>query len=181
MFGQAKMEDVEHLREPRIHAMGAQPMLVTVATGDPAQTTGPALSKLFKTYFRVRGAIRAPRRVAPRARWPKPFDAPRAEWEGRFGLPVPEEAMAMLRARGVGVPGVTLEVWEYGDVAELLHVGPYREEQATVAKLHAFIEAQGYRIAGAHEEEYMRGPGMVFRGDPRKYLTVIRYPVAKRG
>jgi hypothetical protein len=27
---------------------------------------------------------------------------------------------------------------------------------------------------GDHEEEYVRGPGMVFAGDPRKYLTIIR-------
>jgi hypothetical protein len=34
-------------------------------------------------------------------------------------------------------------------------------------------------IVGEHEEEYVRGPGMFSRGDPEKYLTIIRYRVKK--
>jgi hypothetical protein len=31
-----------------------------------------------------------------------------------------------------------------------------------------------------HEEEYIKGPGMIFAGNPETYLTIIRYPVQKR-
>jgi hypothetical protein len=32
-------------------------------------------------------------------------------------------------------------------------------------------------IAGAHEEEYIKGPTMTGKGDPEKYVTIIRYQV----
>jgi hypothetical protein len=42
------------------------------------------------------------------------------------------------------------------------------------------IADQGYEIAGPHEEEYLRGPGMLFAGDPEGYLTLIRYEVRRK-
>jgi len=181
MFGQGKLSAVENLKEPRIHALPHQTMLVTTATGDPAKTSGAAISKLFKAYFRIRGAVGAPRAVAPRARWPTPFDAPRESWVGHFGLPLPAGAQRTISERGgIGFPDVTIETWDYGEVAEVLHVGPYEDEATTVARLQGFLDAQGYHIVGPHEEEYVKGPGMIFRGDPKKYLTVLRYQVTKK-
>jgi hypothetical protein len=56
--------------------------------------------------------------------------------------------------------------------------GPYREEPADISRLQKFIAASGQRVLGEHEEEYVRGPGMFFAGDPQKYLTIIRLRVA---
>jgi hypothetical protein len=46
-------------------------------------------------------------------------------------------------------------------------------------RLLHFIDPQGYRVVGDHEEEYVKGPGMMFSGDPDKYLTIIRLRVEK--
>ena len=46
-------------------------------------------------------------------------------------------------------------------------------------KLKAFIAASGCQIAGPHEEECLRGPGMSGKGDPHKYYTIIRYRAEK--
>jgi hypothetical protein len=46
-----------------------------------------------------------------------------------------------------------------------------------VDKLREFVAAEGFEIAGQHEEEYLKGPGMFFRGNPDNYLTILRYPV----
>lgn len=73
---------------------------------------------------------------------------------------------------------IGLETWEYGDIAEILHVGPYSDEQGDINRLRAFIAASGRHVIGEYEEEYVRGPGMIFTGDPRKYLTIIRLRVA---
>jgi len=43
-----------------------------------------------------------------------------------------------------------------------------------------FIEENEYKVTGAHEEEYLKGPGMFFMGNPKKYQTIIRYPVEKK-
>jgi effector-binding domain-containing protein len=67
--------------------------------------------------------------------------------------------------------------WPYGDVAEVLHVGRYSAEQPDIERLHRFISSQGYRVVGDYEEEYVKGPGMLFAGDPADYLTIIRLRV----
>jgi hypothetical protein len=64
-------------------------------------------------------------------------------------------------------------------VAEILHVGSYSTEKPDVARLLQFISANGYRGVGEHEEEYVKGPGMLFAGDPDQYLTIIRLRVEK--
>jgi len=49
-----------------------------------------------------------------------------------------------------------------------------------VAHLREPRPDQGYEIAGPHEEEYLRGPGMLFAGDSKGYLTLIRYQVRRK-
>ena len=72
-----------------------------------------------------------------------------------------------------------MTTWEYGDVAEILHVGPYSREEPTMQRLKSFAGQQGYTFLEGHEEEYVRGPTMSGPGDTEKYLTIIRYRVKK--
>ena len=72
-----------------------------------------------------------------------------------------------------------MTTWDYGDVAEILHVGGYDKEEPTMARLKAFVTGQGYKTLAGHEEEYIKGPTMSGRGDPESYLTIIRYRVQK--
>ena len=37
-------------------------------------------------------------------------------------------------------PTLKIETWEYGTVAEILHIGPYTKEQPTVQRLTDFID-----------------------------------------
>jgi hypothetical protein len=167
----------EYLKEPQISQKDDQKMLQVETTGDPNTVAGKAFALLFKTYYQN---VKTKGMVAPRARWLKPFDTPVDQWVGQCGLPVPE-SLAQLKSKPQQ-PGyvVSLTVWQYGEVAEILHKGPYSAEAANVEKLKAFIAASGYQINGPHEEEYLRGPGMFGRGDPNKYCTIIRYQVEKK-
>jgi effector-binding domain-containing protein len=74
--------------------------------------------------------------------------------------------------------GVRIEGWTYGEVAEILHVGAYADEEPTIQKLMKFIAEKGYTIAGPHEEEYLKGPTQV--SSPAEYWTIIRYQVKKK-
>ena len=152
-------------------------MLVVTAKGDPNLVGGKAFSLLFKTYHKIPNAPKS-LALAPRARWVGDMNV-KASWTGYYALPV-SEATGQLPAIDAG-PGYKIELvsWAYGDVAEILHVGPYAAEKPTIETLHRFIRSQGYRIVGEHEEEYIKGPGMFFAGDPKGYYTVIRYRVAK--
>ena len=89
------------------------------------------------------------------------------------------DAVAAPPTQSKGPLKAVVTTWAYGDVAEVLHVGPYSAEQRDIERLLAFITAQGYRVVGEHEEEYVKGPGMLFAGDPEQYLTIIRLRVEK--
>ncbi len=72
-------------------------------------------------------------------------------------MPVPEGTTVLPTVKLE--PGITarLDTWEYGEVAEILHIGPYDREEPTIARLTAFIRDKGYSIIGDHEEEYLKG------------------------
>lgn len=158
------------LKDPQISQKPNQKMLVMKARGDPNVVAKDAFTKLFSTYFKLPGAKMA----APRARWLADLAGPKEDWIGFYALPLPESVTSL----PAGMEGVKIKEWEYGEVAEILHIGSYSNETPTIEKLHTFITAQGYVIAGPHEEEYLKGPGMV--SDPSEYWTVIRYNVKKK-
>lgn len=72
-----------------------------------------------------------------------------------------------------------LEKFKEGLAAQILHLGPFSEEGPTVAKLHEYIETNGYSFDGSldggkHHEIYLSD---IRRAKPEKLKTVIRQPV----
>lgn len=174
------LSEYDVLMQPQINTIPEQKMIAIEVKGDPNEVAGVAFKALYKMYFRLKKDVKdLEMKVAPRARWPISFDTPKSEWEGIFGLPIPE-AVNELPEIGEDLPEVKIDYWEYGEVAEILHIGPYSEETTTIEKLHKFIADRGYEISGYHEEEYLKGPGMFGKGNPKKYKTIIRYPVEKK-
>jgi len=171
----------EYLREPQVRILPDRKVLEIQAKGEPEVVGSQAFGLLFKTYFTLKGVPKGPSQPAPRARWPLSLDTPKDQWVGRYAIPVPE-GIGSLPSQAAGEAGLHAEIttWEYGDVAETLHVGPYDREEPTIAKLTAFIKDCGYEIVGEHEEEYLKGPGMFSQSNPEKYLTIIRYRVVKK-
>jgi effector-binding domain-containing protein len=144
------------------------------------------LSKVFKVlmknYFKLKGVPKGLGMPAPVARYEnikpnKPMD--NKNWKGAAAIPISGAVLGLTEP--VTEPGLTpkLSQWKYGEVAEILHRGPYNAETPTIKKLTDYIQKQGYEIVGLHEEEYLRGPGMLIPGDPKKYYTIIRYQVKK--
>lgn len=175
-----KFDDVKQLVEPRVVTKPSIKALVVEATGDPSRTVGPAFGLLFSTYFKIKDRPKGRSMEAPRARWPKPLDTPRDQWVGMYAMPVPATVQSLPEVKAKAGLRVELRDWQYGEVAEILHVGPYSSEDSTVKKLKKFITGNNYEICGDHEEEYLKGPGLL-PTDPKKYLTVIRYQVRKAG
>jgi hypothetical protein len=73
-----------------------------------------------------------------------------------------------------------LEYFEEGLCVQIMHIGPYATEPATVEVMRAFAAEQGYRdcvgLGGKHHEIYLGDPR---RADPAKLKTVLRHPVEK--
>jgi len=107
-----------------------------------------------------------------RARYPDAHLVPKEEWTHIIGLPIPEDTTSL--PQKVSGNEVKIETWEYSTVAQILHLGAYDQEYATVERLHKFIEGNGYEIAGVHEEEYLTRP------DTKVIKTIIRYPIKKK-
>jgi hypothetical protein len=148
------------IKAPRIVERPRQRMAVIDTVGDPTVVGEPALGSLF-------GAIAAFGLVSDglRARWPNAHDHEREEWVAHWALPVPDDVPELGEA-------IRLETWYGGLVAEILHEGPFDEQEVhAVRRLHRFIADCGYEIVGPAEEEYVTRPG-----DESK-RTIIRYEV----
>lgn len=169
----------ESLKQPQIRTMENQKVILVEAKGDPNVAGKEAFGLLLKTYFRTKGAPKGREIPAPRGRWPVSADVPKSEWVGLYAIPVPDSVTVIPSGRTKTGLSARLDTWEYGEVAEILHVGPYDKEEPTVRKLLDFVSASGYRVVGLHEEEYLKGPTMFSKGDPEKYATIIRYRVEK--
>jgi len=170
-------KELEGKQEPRIVERSPQKMLVVEAQGDPRTVGSSAFSLLFQLYYRIPETPKGPGQSAPRARWPVSFNKPRSEWVGYYALPVPDSVKVVPEHMEQNGLNVSLTVWEYGQCAEILHIGPYDQEETTIQRLKEFVEDQGYIFSGVHEEEYIRGPTMSGPGNPGEYITILRYGV----
>ncbi|MCB1179842.1 MAG: GyrI-like domain-containing protein [Leptospiraceae bacterium] len=167
----------EALKTPRITTKASQKVFRIEITGDPNKVAGKAYSRIYKAAFKSKENDLGRDKMIPRARWPKPLETPIEEYIGIYASPVSEKVNSIPEGLDNPEPKLVLETWEYGEVAEILHIGSYEKEMPTVEKLKSFVKEKGYEIDGPHEEEYLKGPGMFFKGNEDEYVTIIRYKV----
>jgi len=63
-----------------------------------------------------------------------------------------------------------------GPSIQVMHIGPYSAEPATIDRMKAFMKENGYIRNGKHHEIYLGDPR---RANPAKLKTVLRQPVKK--
>jgi hypothetical protein len=66
------------------------------------------------------------------------------------------------------------EAFHEGRAMQIMHIGSFSEEPATIGKLVAFAAENGYKTHGKHHEIYLSDPR---RSLPEKLKTVLRHPV----
>lgn len=93
-------------------------------------------------------------------------------------LAMKELLSEVLEKKGGIADKVTLWTFHEGISAQVMHIGPYREEAPTINMLHTWIEEQGYRMRGDHHEIYLSDPR---RTAPEKLKTIIRHPLDELG
>ena len=79
--------------------------------------------------------------------------------------------------QGKRLDGVSLRELPRARCVSLLHKGPYDELGRSYAKLLKYVKERGYSIEMPTREVYIKGPGMIFKGNPRNYLTEIQFPL----
>jgi hypothetical protein len=163
--------------DPQIIAMPPQKMAVVQGKGTPEEVFSSLMPALYGSVYTLKFDLKKQGKPTfkvsgLRSRYSDAHLVPQSEWTIITGLPVPGDTTILPQR----VPGteVKLETWEYGDVAQILHLGPYDQEGPSIERLMGFIEENGYQISGAHEEEYLTTP------DAKVVKTLIRYPVKKK-
>lgn len=66
------------------------------------------------------------------------------------------------------------EAFHEGRAIQIMHIGPFSEEPATIERLVAFAEQNGFETHGKHHEIYLSDPRRTL---PAKLRTVLRHPV----
>jgi len=163
--------------DPKILEMPSQKMAVVSSKGTPDKVFSELMPALYGSVYTLKFDLK--KKGLPTfkvsglcARYPDAHLVPKEQWTHIVGLPIPEDTTSL--PQKVADVEVKVETWEYGTVAQILHIGSYDQEQPTIERLHKFIEDSGYEIAGAHEEEYLTTP------DAKVVKTLIRYPVRKK-
>jgi len=163
--------------DPQVMEMPPQKMAVVHAKGAPDKVFSDYMPALYGSVYTLKFDLK--KKGLPtfkvsglRARYPDAHLVPKKDWTIIVGLPVPEDTTSLPQK----VPSieVKLEQWAYGTVAQVLYLGPYDQETATIEHLYRFIKDSGYEIAGFHEEEYLTSP------DAKVPKTLIRYEIKKK-
>lgn len=79
--------------------------------------------------------------------------------------------------RLVEVDGIDVRKLDACRCACLVHRGPYNELGRSYERLIQYTKDKGYTIRLPTREVYVKGPGMIFKGNPKKYLTEIQFPI----
>ena len=92
------------------------------------------------------------------------------------------DALAQLRKKkpSPALDKLRFETFREGLCVQIMHIGPYADEPATVDKLRAFAAENGLRDlvgrGGKHHEIYLGDPR---KAAPSRLKTVLRHPVEK--
>lgn len=73
--------------------------------------------------------------------------------------------------------GITVRELPATRCLTLRHQGPYNQLGRSYSKVLKHAQTQQLTLSLPCREVYLKGPGMIFRGNPQKYLTEIQIPV----
>ncbi len=76
--------------------------------------------------------------------------------------------------KAVPAEGISIRELPGGRCLSLLHRGPYEELGRSYERLFGHLRGKGLKPLLPSREVYLKGPGMIFKGNPKKYLTEIQ-------
>jgi hypothetical protein len=186
-------------REPIIVDVGEGRYLAVDGRGEPG---GPEFQDRLGALYGMAFTIKMTRKHAGLGDyvvaglegqyWPDPgvsaLDAPLDTMNWRLMVRTPEavteddldaaRSTLKQRDRGAWVDNVMLVSMAEGPSVQMLHVGPYEAEPATIGTMVEFARAQGFEVHGHHHEIYLSDPRRV---PPERLRTILRLPVRKGG
>ena len=80
--------------------------------------------------------------------------------------------------KGQSIDDIEVHELPGGPCISLIHKGPYEQIGEAYQKLTQFADERGLEIVMPSREIYLKGPGMIFKGNPLRYLTEIQMLIA---
>ena len=105
------------------------------------------------------------------------YDSEYRELDADFEACMPVKAQAQGRA----VDGISIRELPGGRCLALRHKGPYEQLGPSYARIFGAVKAKGCNATLPTREVYLKGPGMIFKGNPKNYLTEIQVLVEPVG
>jgi DNA-binding transcriptional MerR regulator/effector-binding domain-containing protein len=78
----------------------------------------------------------------------------------------------------VRAEGISVRPLPRGPCLALIHKGPYPQLARSYEKILRTVQQRKAKISLPTREVYLKGPGMIFKGNPKNYLTEIQLPLA---
>jgi hypothetical protein len=187
----------------RYYKAGPRPELVTIPAGrflsieGQGTPDGPAFSNAITALYAIAYGIRTIHKqqgqsfTVPKleGQWwlnvNKPFkDVSRDEWFWKLLVQMPQfvtaggyrqaVALTVQKKEIPSLADVKFETLEDGLSVQILHTGPYTEEDETLQKLRDYMALHHLVQNGLHHEVYISDPR---RTAPEKLRTILRLPV----
>lgn len=79
--------------------------------------------------------------------------------------------------RAVEAEGIHVRELPGGRAITLLHHGPYEDLSSSYCRLIEYARSKDLHLQVPNREVYIKGPGMIFKGNPKKYITEIQFLV----
>jgi DNA-binding transcriptional MerR regulator len=76
------------------------------------------------------------------------------------------------------IKGVEVRTLPGGRCVSLVHQGPYEQMGRSYEKIMQYVKSNRLKTHVPSREIYLKGPGMIFKGNPHKYLTEIQMLIA---
>jgi len=86
------------------------------------------------------------------------------------------EACAEVK-KDIKIEGLNCRKIPGGKCVSLIHKGPYENLSKSYKKIFDHCREKNYKIITPCQEYYLKGPGMIFKGNPKNYLTEIVFMV----
>ncbi|WP_328405941.1 GyrI-like domain-containing protein [Nocardia sp. NBC_00403] len=169
-------------RDPALRTFDAYNYVTVTGCGAPASPAyTDAVAALYRAAYGAKKLAKAAAQdfVVPKleGQWwvesdEPPLSVPREQWHWKLLIRMPEVVTAGM------VTGANFEALTEGEAIQVMHVGPYATEPETLARMEAFMTAEGLAMNGLHHEIYL--------SDPRKSAgattkTILRHPVRRVG
>ena len=73
----------------------------------------------------------------------------------------------------VDIEGIDCRELKGGNAVTLIHKGPYEELGRSYQKIFEYVTDNNLKTLLPTREQYIKGPGMIFMGNPQKYITKL--------